>query len=92
MTDAPVLSILIAKILTLADRILNEWVMLDIQEWYFADPGLDYVNNCHPSGRIIGNMTACGDEFVEHLEDMIHSGVVALGHILGGLVSVFTQW
>jgi len=87
MTSVPVITTLVAKILIIVDRLLGEWVMLDIGRVNMGNASHPYVDNCGPYAEITCNMTACGNAFVEVLEDVIHNGLVLLSQALVGLIS-----
>jgi len=89
----PSLSSIIAKLLLVVERLLDEWVELDIHSWVVMDntgPGAlyGYVDNCAPHGNVTGSMTDCGNIMVEHLADIIQGAMLALNQILASLVTV----
>jgi len=85
-----VLTEVIARILAMVGRLLDEWVDLTIIEGRFVDSGLGYIDNLGPSGLIIANTTACGEAFIEELEDMAHSVIGFLTNTLAGITSAYT--
>jgi len=78
----PVITTIIAKILNIVERLLDEWVQLNVQAWAAHDQGVGYVDNCGPGGLILCQMTDCGNDLVELIEDSVHSLAALLPNIL----------
>ena len=85
MTSVPVITTLVAKILIILDRLLSEWVVVNISTVNVGNASHPYVGNCVPYLEITSYMTPCGSAFVEVLEDVIHNGFVLVSHVLVGL-------
>jgi len=89
MTTIPVITTLLTKILNIVERLLDEWVMLNIPTGgvHMGDAANPYVGNCAPWANITCNMTACGSGFVEILEDVVHNALVLVSQSLVALIS-----
>ena len=87
-TYIPTLVAIIAKVLNIVERLLDEWVDLTVNSWTL-NASVGYVNNCAPSANITCSMTTCGNDFVEKLEDMIHLMVGLGNQILLGLSGTY---
>ena len=84
--NVPVITTLIAKVLNIIERLLDEWVSLNISSLSnFHDTGSPFVDNCGPNVSIVCNMTDCGNDFVERLEDGIHLLASLLSYVLAGI-------
>jgi len=87
MTQIPVITTLLTKILNIVERLLDEWVMLDIGTVQMGTADEPYWDTCAPYADITCNMSACGNEFVEILEDVVHNALVMVSQSLVALIS-----
>ena len=72
MDPVPGLVMIIAKVMNLLERLLDEWVEVTTLSWQTSDGTLGYIDHCGPGGVLMCNMTACGNDFIERVEDLIH--------------------
>ena len=77
--DVPILSAIVAKVLVLVERLMDEWVTLSVTTWAPFNP------NCGPNINVSGDTTVCGDGLIEIVEDMVQGGVGLVVQILGGI-------
>jgi hypothetical protein len=81
MEGLPVITGVIAKGLMLVERLLDEWVTVGGEVGPIPNP------TCGPNYDLTVEMKACGNDFVELLEDLLHGGLEALITLMGGLVA-----
>lgn len=81
-----VFAALICRAMAIADRILSEWCTVTVIDWPEG-----YVDECGPTYAVSVEMTACGEEFCEIMEDVMHSGMAVAAQIHGALLSMMVD-
>ncbi len=76
-----VLAEVISKCLLFVNRLLDEWAWVEVEEW-----PVGYVDECGPAYNLSGGITACGEDFIEYLEDMMHAGLQVLSQLFGAML------
>ena len=87
MTQMPVITGLLAKILNIVERLLQEWVDLQVTGVSMGNAQNPYINECAPYVNMSCKMTTCGTAFVEILEDVVHNALVMVSQSLVALIS-----
>ena len=84
MEQPSALVLIIAKVLNLVERLLDEWVTVSVVIWHTSD-GRGYIDHCGPGAYLTCNMTECGSDLIERVEDLIHLLPNFVTNILLGL-------
>lgn len=80
MTYVNTLSLIIAKVLTLVESLLDEWVDVNVVSWSTIP-----VDDCGPMFLVTANETTCGENLIEYVEDLVHGTIALLVTLLAGI-------
>ena len=80
MANVSILSMVIAKFLTIVNGILDAWVTVSPINCTQTDTGMSCI--------LQANVTECGDSLVKVLQDLLFSQALVLNEIFTGLLVV----